>query len=440
MNFVVDKQTLDDINILGRYQTNSVFSIFNHTVTRDGSRMLEKMFKNPFTSVDQINTRAAIFSFFEKLDVSLPFTTKDFETVVNYIRNTEAKNRLGNFISLTKYWFLFKIANDQNYCSIREGLEKTISVFSNLKKLFVIIEKESVGTPYHSRVVKVLKLLGDKHMDVALQCYGESPLGFKKVLQLGYIFKVLLNNQLEDLLNEIFELDIYITVSGVARERNFTYARAVDKDKEYIDMKEVRHPSIEGAVANDVNIRKNKNVFFLTGANMAGKSTLMKSFAVAFYLAHMGFPVAAREMTFSLHDGIYTSINVPDNLSMGYSHFYAEVLRVKHVASEVASNKQLLVIFDELFKGTNVKDAYDGTVAIVDAFSKRKGSFIISTHITEAGEKLSENSQLFFQYLPTIMKGHAPTYTYKLKEGITDDHHGMIIIQNEKILEIINRN
>ena len=143
---------------------------------------------------------------------------------------------------------------------------------------------------------------------------------------------------------------------------------------------------------------------------MAGKSTFMKSFAVSVYLAHMGFPVAAKEMTFSLHDGIYTSINVPDNLSMGYSHFYAEVLRVKHMAEEVATDKQLVIIFDELFKGTNVKDAYDGTVSIVDAFSKRNGTFIISTHIMETGEALrKENSQLFFKFLPIIVKGHVPT-------------------------------
>jgi DNA mismatch repair ATPase MutS len=124
---------------------------------------------------------------------------------------------------------------------------------------------------------------------------------------------------------------------------------------------------------------------------------------------------------------------------MGYSHFYAEVLRVKKVAEEVSSGKQLLIIFDELFKGTNVKDAYDGTVAIVDAFSRKRGTFIISTHIMEAGETLRQsNTKLFFKYLPTVMEGHLPTYPYILEEGITDDRHGMIIIRNEGILEMIN--
>ena len=65
---------------------------------------------------------------------------------------------------------------------------------------------------------------------------------------------------------------------------------------------------------------------------------------------------------------------------MGYSHFYAEVLRVKFVASEVAAGKNMVIILDELFKGTNVKDAYDATVAVIEAFSIHQNcSFIIST-------------------------------------------------------------
>ena len=285
-----------------------------------------------------------------------------------------------------------------------------------------------------------MDVLNDKKFDLAWQCSSKNQLGFKTVLKLDYIFRVLLYQQLEGLLQEILELDIYTTVSEIAQKRSFVYPIAVKKSESYIQLKEVFHPCIKNAVSNSISITKDKNVFFLTGANMAGKSTLMKSVAVAVYLAHMGFPVAAEKMVFSLRDGIYTSINVPDNLTMGYSHFYAEVLRVKHVASEVASNKELLIIFDELFKGTNVKDAYDGTVAIINAFSKRKGSFIISTHITEAGLDLKKNNHLFFQYLPTVMQGNVPTYTYKLKEGITDDRHGMLIIKNEKILEIINSN
>ncbi len=439
MGFVTDKQTLDDLNILGRYKNNSIFSLFNHTITGGGGRLLEKMFHEPLDDIETINKRTEVLSFFERIQIKLPFDEKQFDIVENYIRNPESKNRIAAGFNICRAKMMNFIANEKEYLVLKEGLLTTINLMDNLKDLLQKIVKESEGNAYHEKAKRMYDILNDKRFDLAYECNGEFPFLFRNVFKLDYILRGLLNDKLEELLKSIYELDVYIAVSDVSRERSFSYAKALPQQEKLIDMQGVYHPCIPRAIANDIKIdSKQKNVFFLTGANMAGKSTFMKSFSIAIYLAHMGFPVAAKEMKFSLHDGIYTSINVPDNLAMGYSHFYAEVLRVKHVAEEVASNKQLVIIFDELFKGTNVKDAYDGTVSIVDAFSKRNGSFIISTHIMEAGQTLRKsNERLFFKYLPTVMKGTVPTYPYKLEDGITDDRHGMIIIKNEKILDII---
>ncbi|RYE22358.1 MAG: DNA mismatch repair protein, partial [Sphingobacteriaceae bacterium] len=136
---------------------------------------------------------------------------------------------------------------------------------------------------------------------------------------------------------------------------------------------------------------------------------------------------------------MYTTINLPDDLSSGNSHFYAEVLRVKKIAKELGVDKNLFIIFDELFRGTNVKDAYEGTIAITAAFAeKRNCMFVVSTHIIEAGDVLKQRCRnINFVYLPTRMDKNIPIYTYKLEPGITADRHGMIIINNERILEII---
>lgn len=153
----------------------------------------------------------------------------------------------------------------------------------------------------------------------------------------------------------------------------------------------------------------------------------------------MGFPVPAKTVTFSVKEGIYTSINVPDDLNMGYSHFYAEVLRVKKIAEEVSVPKNLVVIFDELFKGINVKDAYDATLAVSEVFAEHLNCFfVISTHIVEVGEVLGQRTNnVQFTYMPTEMQGKIPVYTYRAQEGISSDRHGMMIIENERILEII---
>jgi DNA mismatch repair protein MutS len=241
------------------------------------------------------------------------------------------------------------------------------------------------------------------------------------------------------LLRHIYAMDVYLSVARVATQHGFAFPKALPAAEHVVKMEGLYHPHVKGAVPNNITITPDGNVIFLTGANMAGKSTFMKSLSIAISLAHMGFPVAAESMEFAVLDGIYTTINLPDNLGMGASHFYAEVLRVKKMAHELSQGKNLLIVFDELFRGTNVKDAYEATIAITRAFAgKRNSLFVISTHIIEAGDILkAECDNVRFIYLPTRMNGNNPVYTYKLENGITDDRHGMVIINNEGILDIL---
>jgi DNA mismatch repair ATPase MutS len=91
-----------------------------------------------------------------------------------------------------------------------------------------------------------------------------------------------------------------------------------------------------------------------------------------------------------------------------------------------------------LFKGTNVKDAYDGTLAVTEAFAGYSTClFIVSTHIIEVGEVLKTLPNVQCAFMPTVMDGVHPRYTYQLQGGITEDRQGMMIIQNEGILELI---
>jgi DNA mismatch repair ATPase MutS len=248
-----------------------------------------------------------------------------------------------------------------------------------------------------------------------------------------------LRKKIQKLLYYAYDIDVYVSLAEVAQEESFCYAEIQEGEENLLEMKNVYHPLVPNAVGNDIRITEESNMVFLTGANMAGKSTFMKTFSIAIYLAHMGFPIPADSMRFSIQNGMFTTINLADNLNMGFSHFYAEVARVKKVAESVNQNDRLVVVFDELFRGTNVKDAYDATVAVADAFaSKKKCTFIISSHIIEAGEQLKKmRDNVKFIYLPTIMNDKVPEYTYKISEGITEDRHGMIIIQNEKILDIL---
>jgi DNA mismatch repair ATPase MutS len=308
-----------------------------------------------------------------------------------------------------------------------------------LKRCYLFLHSLQPPTGRYAGEVKdILSILADREVDRLMNTDIYKPLSISTLAFYDHLLKKRLHEEMERVLRFIYELDVFIAVAGVAKAGNFTYAEALPKGKNILSVRGLRHPALQGAVGNDIEMQEGSNVLFLTGANMAGKSTLMKSVGISVYLAHMGFPVAAEAMTFSVREGICSSINVADNIQLGYSHFYAEVVRVKQAAEAAASGKRLLLMFDELFKGTNVKDAYDGTLAVTSAFAEYQDCiFIVSTHIIEVGEALKGNNNIRFAYLPTVMEGSRPRYTYRLKEGITEDRQGMMIIRNEGILELI---
>ena len=264
-------------------------------------------------------------------------------------------------------------------------------------------------------------------------------LSLGKAISADKLVRITLGKAVHVLMPLLAKLDVNMSVGCAAAERNFGFATAVEAESRFVEMEGVWHPALTKPVANDLRIDAEKNVFFLTGVNMAGKSTFMKAVSIAYYLAQMGFPVPVAKMKFTPVDGIFTSINVPDDISQGYSHFYAEVLRVKGIAEKVAEGLNLFIIFDELFKGTNVKDAYDATLAVTDAYaSHRNCLYIISTHIVEVGPALSEKcGNVQFRFLSAQMDGNRLVYPYKLADGISADRHGMTIIMNERILETI---
>ena len=439
MKFVIDKQTLEDLNLLGKYKTNSVFTLFNKTITRGGGIILEQMFMTPLTNAIEINQRKDIFDFFGQNNFSFPFTKQEWETAEYYIENSESKSFITSFSKNLKRKAQKLIANEKEIEILQNGLLATASMISKTEQTIKNILESSKWNPYANDAKNALSILHNKKIEPIYNLDTTKKLSFGEFLKYDYILRSQSSQILKDISTIVHYLDVYISVSSICTKRNFVYANCTESKKLNIDINGLYHPGIANAVANDLSLNENTNVLFLTGANMAGKSTFMKSFGIAIYLAHMGFPLAVKSMTFNIQNGMYTSINVPDNLSMGYSHFYAEVMRVKKIALEVASGKNLIIMFDELFKGTNVKDAYDATTIITESFAAiNKCGFIVSTHIMEAGITLKNRcSNIIFKFLPSSLKNNQPSYSYILEDGISNDHHGMTIINNEKIIETI---
>ena len=436
MSFSIDRQSLDELNLLGKFRQGSVYHLFNQVKTRGGEKLLDELFRQPLTDAAAINHRAAVFSFFQSVAIHFPFEAEQVTLMQEYMDGASGRSLPAVYGSLFVLKSLSSLTRDERYKKMIQGLQATISV---LKKCFALTEMlHAPGSPYQPRVEQVKKILSDEKLMQVIETDIYRDISFGSIASFDHLLRTKLHTAVSDLLLFIAEVDVNIAVSNVARSKHFKYAQAMPKEANLLEAENLRHPAVPGAIGNQISMNKKENVIFLTGANMAGKSTWMKSIGIGMYMAHIGFPVAADSMTFSVRDGIFSSINVADNIGLGYSHFYAEVVRVKAAADATATGKHLLLIFDELFKGTNVKDAYDGTLAVTEGFSEYGNClFILSTHIIEVGEALQSHNNIRFKFMPTVMDGNVPRYTYRLENGITQDRQGMMIIRNEKILEIL---
>ena len=448
MNFTTDRQTIEDLNIFGKRGDNSIYSLFNHTQTRGGAMLMEQLFHEPLSRPEAIRKRIGIIRYFAGAGLSFPCKPEWFDAIEQYLANTDERTKLSHEDSTLGRRITGMITLNTEQAIIHKGVAAVVEMLHACRDFVLAMaagardgKNGADGTAYVDERTAMQTLLSDAAFTEVLQQSPRKKLAFEQVAAFDELLRFRHRGLIRRLLERIYYLDLYLTVARVAVGRKLAFPTVLERDAHSITIKGLYHPGLENPVANSVRITPDNNVIFLTGANMAGKSTFMKSLGITMYLGHMGFPVAAAEMEFSVLDGLFTTINLADNLGMGASHFYAEVLRVKKVAEELNHGRNLLVIFDELFRGTNVKDAYEATIAITEAFAGRRTSiFIISTHIIEAGEVLRERcDNIGFLFLPTRMKGTQPVYTYQLERGITDDRHGMVIIRNVGILDILEK-
>jgi len=438
-----DEQTLSDLGIFGRVGKQSVYELYHKTITQGGGARLEQVFRHPLADEELINARAEIYRFFSMQEYAFPADSATIGALAYYLENNDVRSQLSTAGQSLGQRFKDMVAADADYVFVHDGVQAALRLFFMLGQFAGKMGRVAEGSVYAPAFDQLAELVNASEFAMVRQ-YASSVLEVKlSVAVLAELDKQVrfeYREKVQQLLDLLYDLDVYMAIGRVARQRGFQFARALPALSGALRYQQVYHPHVEGAIANDLVLNGAHNVLFLTGANMAGKSTLMKSIGIALYLGHMGFPVAAAAFEFAVRDGIYTSINLADNLNAGASHYYTEVLRVKEVAMELQAGKRLFVIFDEMFRGTNVKDAYDATIALTRAFSHKRGSqFIISTHIMEAGEVLqAEGLSVRYQFLLTEMKGNVPVYTRVLRDGITADRQGMIIIQNEGILDMLD--
>ena len=143
-------------------------------------------------------------------------------------------------------------------------------------------------------------------------------------------------------------------------------------------------------------------------------------------------------MELSLFDGLISKINVEDNIEKGESLFYNEVQRIKNTILKVNDGRKWLILIDEIFKGTNVEDALKCSTVVIKGLIKIKFSlFILSTHLYEISANLKEHPNIDFKYFATDIIDEKLIFNYQLKDGVSNDRIGYLILKREKVIELL---
>jgi len=435
-DFYIDRDTLTDLHLLDK-DGDGVFDFFNQTITKGGEEALFDIFRDPITDLEEIKRRQATIRFF--MDCGhIEFNRESVDFVEHYLKKLNQPQTFSAFTMLRNTFQQFFRSDEMSYVKTQGAKD----LFSNLHILSTIFSKCQTETD--------IPLIRDakKHLEKIM----ENPLfaqGIERPLQklaryttekVYYLIRKRYYEEIRSLLNFLYQSDAYRAIAITAQESGFTFPQYSDAESIQMDLRGLFHPLLKDPVANDVALDSSQHILFVTGANMSGKSTLMKAVGIAVYLAHLGFPVPAKSMETSILEGMVTAINLPDNLRSGYSHFYSEVKRIKLVGEKLSESGHILAIFDELFKSTNVKDAYDGSLRIIQALLPIKTSFfIVSTHILEIADKLADAESIAFKHLKTNIRDHNFSFDYQLQDGVSRDRIGLWILEREGVFDLFKQ-
>ena len=198
----------------------------------------------------------------------------------------------------------------------------------------------------------------------------------------------------------------------------------------YLSTLDMGHPLIKSNVRVNNDIEINEGEFFvITGANMAGKSTFLRTIVVNMILGMCGAPVCAEEFNFNPVK-IFTSIRTNDSLHKNESYFYSELKRLKRIIDELKSGNTLFVVLDEILKGTNSKDKHAGSEALLKQFITLKTSGIVATHDVALG-KLKESfpKNIKTKCFEVDINGSQLSFDYKLRSGVSKNMNATIMMR-----------
>ena len=238
--------------------------------------------------------------------------------------------------------------------------------------------------------------------------------------------------------DKMAELEVWISGAVFKFNHPNSIFSQMNSENEEIEIIGLSHPFVDQkkSIPNDVYLKPNENFIIITGPNMAGKSTYLRSLGLTFAFSNAGFPILAKSCKIpSLK--LYSSMRTSDDLTVESSYFHAELIRLRFIMDAIEKGEKVFIILDEILKGTNSKDKEIGSARFLQKLKRLNARGIIATHDLSLCELSTNNNSFKNMCFDSIIEGENLSFDYKINEGICKNMNASFLLKKMKLVDEI---
>lgn len=433
----IDKVTLDDLSFL--QGEHSVFSLIKEgCITQEGTTVLKQHIQHPPDNFVLLHDYQDAVRFW--IDHTEKWTKKisngTIVMVQKFYETADLSLEKPNEISLFFSEIMQKLFHKKGHSFELFSISHLTDFLKGCFELSLLLEEQPP-----QMVVELLTALKEgcqrPLVQQIIQTHEQTT--HREWLDLGYQSRKQIRSLVYKMIQQFAALDALHAMALATQKNNWQLPELLPETALKYEVHQLVHPLIKNPTGYDLSLNGEQRFLFLTGANMSGKSTLLYALGIGALLAHLGMGVPAQKMQISFLKGIITNMHIEDNVLLGESYFFAEVQRMKHTAQKLKDSPYHLVLMDELFKGTNGYDAYECSYAVIKGLLGRQQNLMaLSTHLSELSEKLKAYREISFHFCQTNIDDKGKYhFTYQLKEGVSNDRIGFLVLKKEGVLDLL---
>lgn len=434
----VDPITRADLSLFHTEDKFSVFHRLNFTRTDGGREALRNLFQHPLDDIRQIVDRQQLLKQISSQTDQWPLqitngTLHAIEKWLEYPLDpiSETTAAPGNL--------LYRWLHPADFSMIRYSLPHLFDLYEGCQQILRLMEGIDSNGPLHGEIRRLKFLLEQTELS-RLSRKNSNASTLLYTLQLARITRNANRSDMLELVDLYYQFDAWYSMAKATKALQMTFPIFIESEGPFLQTEQLTHLQLDEPIGYDLSFNSDKRLLFLTGANMAGKSTLIKSIGIAVYLAHLGMGVPAKKMKLSLFEGLLSNVTIADNVVRGESYFFNEVQRIKKTLNHLMNGRKWLVLIDELFKGTNVEDARRCSRAVIQGLVHLPNAFtILSTHLYEIADSLKNEDRILYRFFETEVRSDNLHFSYHLKEGVSEDRIGFRILEREGVTALLDQ-